>query len=261
MKKLVIVFLLILTSLLAVNNAIAQVVSSTPKVLPPSKPEAFVDISSVWKGPISVCWANPQGFQKEIGWVETAVREHLQGFQKPVSGLQFFGGSGVMRWPTCQTTVTGIRIRIADERPRSNVGRQLLRDHTGDPLRPLRESMPTEMTLNFEFIKSFDFCAPNKEHCIKAIAVHEFLHAVGFLHEQLRDDAPQQCKDRFKKDVDFKGFKPLIVGGYDSDSHVNYCTDMYRVPIALSKGDKCALQTFYPLVATQDRDRKPDCVP
>jgi len=201
-----------------------------------------------------------QAYAIQRAAVESAVYEHLQGLTLPVSGLKFVNSSGQHgNWGTCPSAFSGIRIRIADERPRSYVGRQLVRDATGQAYSPPTPIGPTDMTLNFDFIQAFAFCSPDKEHCIRAIAVHEFLHAVGFLHEQLRNDAPAECKARFANDADFAGYKPLKVGDYDSESHLNYCANMYRRPIALTEGDKCALQTLYPIKGEVGLARKPNC--
>jgi hypothetical protein len=209
-------------------------------------PEAYVDASTLWQPPyVSVCWELTDGlFTRERGWVEQSVRDHIG----RVSSLRFLPASG---WGECRSDALGIRIRVADAWPRSFVGRQWARDAQGNIMkdsfgRP--QERPTTMILNFSFQtvkEDFDRCFEEREHCIRAIAVHEFLHAVGFLHEQLRPDAPSNCKMKFAHIRDFEGYKPLKVGEYDPDSHMNYCTDMYRHPIRLSSGDLGVLRRFY----------------
>ncbi len=39
-------------------------------------------------------------------------------------------------------------------------------------------------------------CRKSKEYCIRAIAVHEFGHAISLTHEQSRADAPGECAAR-----------------------------------------------------------------
>jgi len=205
-------------------------------------PEGYADKSAIWTSPyISVCWEpGADAFATERGWVEESVRNHIQN----VSSLRFLG------WGDCKPDTMGIRVRIADEWPRSAVGQQWVRN-ASDPTHLLRDvfgrpqQRPTNMILNFSFQNEFTECASQREHCIRAIAVHEFLHAVGFLHEQLRSDADPACKARYARQKDFEGYQPLPVGEYDPDSHMNYCANMYRRPIRLSSGDVKVLEYFY----------------
>jgi hypothetical protein len=204
-------------------------------------PEAYVDLDGIWPSPrIPVCW-EPSAAQYDEGksWVEDALQVTIE----KDSPVRFSG------WSECGAEELGIRVRVADEWPRSAVGRQWARDASGRKMQDAAGRFiqrPTTMTLNFTFTKTFQECQPEREHCIRAIAVHEFLHAVGFLHEQLRPDAAEECKRRYAGQPDFAGYRPAFgTIAYDPDSHANYCANMYRKPIRLSGGDIAVLRQFY----------------
>lgn len=214
-----------------------------------ARPESFVDEEGVWGGGIvAICWVNPEGYAAETAWVEETAIQHIEGIDREVSNVRFIGKDGGRQpWTKCSDSANGIRITIADEWPRSAVGKQWERDANGKKISNTAgqyKQVPTSMWLNFTFGSGFP-CAP-KEHCIRAIALHELLHALGFLHEQLHPETPKECKDRYAGHQDVIGFKPVkATPYYDRDSHMNYCGNMYREPIRLSAGDKAALRKLY----------------
>jgi len=208
-------------------------------------PEGYVDLAGIWPSPsnITVCWEPAaERYDQEKAWVQDTVSQFIVGN----SSVRF------ANWNECAPASMGIRINIVDEWPRSEVGHQWVRDPKNPHIivqdvataRPLE--LPTHMFLNFTFSKQFAECAADREHCIRAISLHEMLHALGFLHEQLRSDTPPACKDRYKSMNDFGGISPLeVTAHYDSDSHMNYCANMYRKPIRLSEGDIQVLKALY----------------
>jgi hypothetical protein len=215
-------------------------------------PEGYVDREGIWPSPahVRVCWEPAvDSYATEKAWVKQAVEFHIE----RVSSVRFES------WAECTDSDRDIKIKILDERPRSEVGRQWARnvgvrrqDAWGNYIQ-----VPTAMVLNFKFLVAFSsFCRPDREHCIRAIAVHEFLHAIGFLHEQLNPKASAECKERFADQPDFMGFSPVFTE-YDPESHMNYCANMFRKPICLSEGDIQVLNTFY---ATTRADISSDCV-
>jgi hypothetical protein len=97
------------------------------------------------------------------------------------------------------------------------------------------------IVLNFTFQNWSTDCQSTKESCIRAIAVHEFGHALGFAHEQNRPDTPSWCNDVEGQNGD------TLVGSWDLDSVMNYCNPNWNGNGHLSMRDIAGLQKFYGL--------------
>lgn len=168
---------------------------------------------------ISVCWENPVANNApERGWVRDAVENSWPA----VAPLEFIG------WNACARSTRGIRIRIEDSGPHTKgLGTQL-------------DGRTDGMVLNFQFVKWSPACQFQREFCIRAIAVHEFGHALGFAHEQNRPDTPTWCDLEQGSNGDF------LVGGWDLDSVMNYCNPEWNGDGDLSAGDIEAVRRLYP---------------
>jgi len=132
---------------------------------------------------IPVCWENPT---RETISARNLVRTAIQESWEAVSGLRFIG------WSACSPNARAIRIQMIDHglSPRVEAfGARLYTTHNAGPVRNGMQLNPA-LTLWRP-----GRCVGNEDFCIQAIAVHEFGHALGFAHEQLRPDMSNRVGD------------------------------------------------------------------
>lgn len=175
--------------------------------------------SLLWKTKsIPVCWENPGNNATQRTWVKDQITKTWD----TASSLDFTG------WQTCAATSSGIRIRIEDSGPHTKgLGTQL-------------DGVSAGMVLNFTFKNWSTSCQGQEESCIRSIAVHEFGHAIGFGHEQNREDTPSSCTAEPQgSDGD------LVIGAWDLSSVMNYCNPEYNGNGNLSKTDLDAVRLAY----------------
>ena len=171
---------------------------------------------------IPVCWENPTAADAtQRGWVQQQVTATWDA----VSSIDFTG------WGACAGGSSGIRINIQDSGPHTKgLGNQL-------------DGVAAGMVLNFTFKTWSQACQGQEESCIRSIAVHEFGHALGFAHEQNRDDTPTDtCRAEPQGgDGDF------VMGSWDLSSVMNYCNPQYNGNGNLSQTDVDGIRLVYDL--------------
>jgi hypothetical protein len=196
---------------------------------PHLKLHAEIIAASVWprSQPIYVCWENPTpAYKDDMALVERSVEESW----KWNSQLQFSG------WGKCASANRGIRIFIDDSGPLTReIGKNLESVQNG-----LLQGMKNGMVLNFTFHNWSPTCQQTHDLCVKSIAMHEFGHAIGLVHEQNRPDAPGEC---WYLKQGSNGDHPLTP--YDKDSIMNYCNSSWNTQAKLSALDIDAVQTLY----------------
>jgi Astacin (Peptidase family M12A) len=172
---------------------------------------------------VYVCWEN---YNKELMREQKIVQDAITSTWQSHSKLQFRG------WQQCADRSSGIRIKVSEEGPHTKgLGRDL-------------DGIPEGMVLNFSFNRWSESCqqsAAEKDFCIRSIAVHEFGHAIGFVHEQNRPDKPGECREPAQG----QSSKAAMLTPYDPHSVMNYCNEKYNNDGMLSILDVVALHKIY----------------
>jgi hypothetical protein len=177
--------------------------------------------------PVYVCWENPSS-QYEAKMQE--VRNTIAATWHQASRIDFVG------WEKCADINRGIRILIDDSGPVTKKIGQLLEEKNQNGV---LAGIKNGMVLNLTFMNwGHNYCQQNLTNCIKAVAVHEFGHGLGFVHEQNRPDAPGEC-------LKAGPYGDHLLTPYDKASVMNYCNLSFNNGGKLSQMDISGVQQVY----------------
>lgn len=210
-------------------SLLLAIACGTGPACPPNSSESasYLAPSNAWPraSVVLVCWESPT---TSSVYDRLAVSDSIANEISSIAAVTFTG------WEKCPkggAPFPGIRIAFADAAPKTlGLGTEL-------------RGRPNGITLNATFKAWGAPCAVSAaehEHCIRTIAVHEFLHALGFAHEQNRADTPFECHDHAQGPAGEEAF-----GSWDASSVMNYCNDVWNNGGQLSRGDAEALQHLY----------------
>jgi hypothetical protein len=189
---------------------------------------------------IPVCWENasanniyaptftiPESTSRE--WVRNAVEGQWSRY----------GRLNFTTWDTCTPGKPGVHIQIFQSGGSSAPGGSTMNGVTNG------------VKLNLYYGDRPGDCQASQaslQHCVQAVALHEFGHVLGFYHEEERPDYSSSATGACAKQS-WPNANPQYYGAYDVDSVMSYCgqpADQINTwKDQLSPGDIAAVQKAY----------------